>query len=65
MRIVITKRTADVMAHIEGELGYWDCGKNAPEAIGNLVLSHPERFHVEIRDTRLTSTDRWRPPTQE
>ena len=48
-KINVTKRMADFHACIDGELGLWGCGKSVDEAIGSLVLNHPEMFDVNIR----------------
>ena len=47
MKIVVTRRTADVHACIEGEPEIWDRGLNYAEALGNLLMSHRNRFGVE------------------
>ena len=47
MKIVVTRRTADVHACIEGEPEIWDCGRTFSEALGELVRTHPQRFGVE------------------
>jgi hypothetical protein len=48
-RIVVTKRSQDYHACIEGELGLWGCGATSTAAIGDLVSSHYEHFGVAIR----------------
>ena len=35
-------------AQIKNESGYWACGCSPQEAIGDLIMSHPERFDVTI-----------------
>ncbi|MCK4665543.1 hypothetical protein KAU33_02265 [Candidatus Dependentiae bacterium] len=44
--VVIEERTYDHIASIEEEPGKWESGRNEEEAIGELVLSHPELFNV-------------------
>lgn len=45
--ILVERRSSDVLAFIEGNRSLWDCGKSAAEAIGNLVITHPEHFAIE------------------
>lgn len=35
-------------AQVKGSPGYWDCGRSVAEAVGNLVLSHPEQFGAKV-----------------
>ena len=44
--VIIEERTDDYTASIEEELGKWESGRNENEAVGKLVLSHPELFNV-------------------
>lgn len=44
--ITVVDRIDDFHASIPS--GYWDKGRTPAEAIGNLLLSHPERFAVKI-----------------
>jgi predicted RNase H-like HicB family nuclease len=48
MKIVVTKRTSDYHACVDGLPGVWDCGRTQDEAIGALLRTHPEYFDVEI-----------------
>lgn len=36
------------MAHVEGSSQLWDSGDTRQEAIGSLVISHPELFNAEV-----------------
>lgn len=47
--IIITKRTSDWHAQIDGEPGKWGCGKTAHEAVGDLIMSHPGDFKVALK----------------
>lgn len=49
-KIIITKRTHDYHAHLEGYPGIWDCGKTSNEAIGNLIRTHASAFNIEVTD---------------
>ncbi len=44
--VIIEERSYDYMASIEDEPGSWESGRNEDEAIGELVLSHPELFNA-------------------
>jgi len=46
--ITVDKRTEDYMAYLNGDKGFWDCGKTKAEAIGNLIITHREKFNIEI-----------------
>lgn len=48
IKIHVTKRTDDYRATVDGDLARWDCGRTIPESIGNLIMTHPEKFDVEI-----------------
>jgi hypothetical protein len=48
VEIIWRKRTDDFHACINGEPGYWGCGKTLHAAIGNLILTHPGRFSIVI-----------------
>lgn len=48
--IVVTRRSCDYHACIEGRPQVWGCGTTWAEAIGSLVYSHPERFGLRIVD---------------
>lgn len=47
--IVVTKRTEDYHACLKGDEGIWGCGKSIPEAIGDCVQAHPERFNLKFK----------------
>ena len=48
--IVITKRSDDFHAALEGNPAIWSASRvSADEAIGNLMRTHPEHFGVHIR----------------
>jgi hypothetical protein len=46
MVIMITKRTKDYVAWIEGHPEIWANGNTPREAIGNLVWTHTEHFGI-------------------
>ncbi len=46
-KIVLRKRTNDIHASLNGQPGIWGCGRSDREAIGDLVLSHPEKFGIQ------------------
>lgn len=48
MKIVVKRRFDDYHVSIEGHPKSWDCGKNIPEAIGNLVMSCHDQFKIEV-----------------
>ncbi len=43
-KITVTKRADDYHACITGDPTQWDCGASICQAIGTLVMSHPESF---------------------
>lgn len=45
-KIIVTKRTDDWHARIEGEPGMFEIGKTREEAIGSLVILNSERFAI-------------------
>ena len=51
LKIKVIRRTNDFHASVEGRPGLWDCGNTASEAIGELLLSHPREFGVDIETT--------------
>ena len=51
VKIIIIKRTADYMAHLQGNPGVWGCGLTPSRAIGDLVFFHPEAFGIQIDPT--------------
>jgi len=46
--IIITKRASDYHACLENYPVIWGCGRNIYEAIGNVIMNHPERFNLKI-----------------
>lgn len=47
--IVVTKRSSDWHACIEGAPEYWGCGSTPAEAIGQLVMAHTPTFKVAVK----------------
>ncbi|HEY4521651.1 MAG TPA: hypothetical protein VJH05_00720 [Candidatus Paceibacterota bacterium] len=47
-KIILTKRSEDFMAHIEGHSEIWDCGPSPDAAIGSLIRSHREVFGIDV-----------------
>lgn len=50
--ITITRRTDDFHAAIAGDARIWDCGKTQAEAVGNLIMSHPDKFTIVVNKSR-------------
>jgi len=46
-RIIVTRRSSDYHACLACHPEVWGAGKSRYEAVGNLVLSHPECFGLE------------------
>jgi len=46
--ITVTKRSSDYHACLENRPGIWGCGRNICEAIGDVIMNHPERFNLNI-----------------
>jgi predicted RNase H-like HicB family nuclease len=46
MKIIVTTRSNDYHAAIDGQSEIWGCGKTPREAVGNLVEAHKENFGV-------------------
>lgn len=44
MRIILSQRTGDIHAHIEGEPGWWSCAPTAEEALAELVKTVKPRL---------------------
>lgn len=44
----VQERRPKYHAQIKDQPGYWACGQDRDEAIGNLVRCHPEKFGVKI-----------------
>ena len=36
-------------AQIKGMGGYWGCGITREDAIGALIMNHPEKFNIELK----------------
>lgn len=51
VRILVRKRPDDWLACLAGASAYWGRGRNADEAIGDLVRTWPERFAVTVTVT--------------
>lgn len=49
-KIIITQRSSDFHAHVEGHPGIWAAGVSQRAALGDLILCHQEFFGVEIDD---------------
>lgn len=47
--IIVTRRSNDYHAQLEGERGCWGRGSTVDEAIGDLVRSWPELFDITIK----------------
>jgi hypothetical protein len=48
IKIKVTKRYADYHACIDGQEGFWGCGKSVDEAIGSVILSNAAKFGLNI-----------------
>jgi predicted RNase H-like HicB family nuclease len=48
MKIVVTKRSEDYHACLDGHPEIWGCGKTPNEAIGNLISAHTDTFKIEV-----------------
>jgi hypothetical protein len=42
--ITVQRRSDDYMAYVTGSACLWAAGDSAREAIGNLVMTHPDRI---------------------
>jgi len=49
-KIIITQRSSDFHAHVEGHLGRWAAGVSPRAAVGDLVISHQDFFGIKIDD---------------
>jgi hypothetical protein len=47
-KISITKRSDDYHACLEKHPEIWGCGKTIPQAIGDLIYSHRDKFKLVI-----------------
>jgi hypothetical protein len=48
MKIIITRRTNDYHACLEGHPEIWAAGKTIYEAVGDLILHHGEKFNIQV-----------------
>ena len=48
MKIIVTRRTDDYHACLEGHPEIWGCGKTPRAAVGDLIWSHPDIFGVKV-----------------
>lgn len=48
MKIVVEKRSDDYKTYISGSTEFWDCGPTREAAIGNLLITHIEKFNLKI-----------------
>ena len=55
MRIIVQERMYDFIAFIEGKDEFWDRGASRVEAIGNLIMTHPEKFNLTVAELRHRS----------
>jgi len=46
--ITVSKRSSDYHACLENHPGIWGCGRNIYEAIGSVIMDHPEKFNLKI-----------------
>ena len=53
MKIIVEKRSDDYKAYIEGSPGFWDRGPTRAMAIGNLLITHRDKFNIEIEYKEL------------
>jgi hypothetical protein len=48
MKIILTQRSDDYLAHVEGKEWIWGHGATPDEAIGNVVRRHLDVFKIQI-----------------
>lgn len=48
MKIIVTKRSDDYHACLEGYPGIWGCGRTPNEAIGSLITAHADMFKIKV-----------------
>lgn len=48
MKIVVTKRSDDYHACLDGHPEIWGCGETAEEAIGDLIKAHVDTFGITV-----------------
>ncbi len=48
MKIVVTHRSGDWQACLEGRTGIWGCGLTPDAAIGALIRSHQTEFQIFV-----------------
>ena len=49
-KIIVVNRGHDVLAHLEDFKGVWGCGKDKNDAVGDLIISYPNMFDLEVED---------------
>lgn len=50
MKIILTRRSSDFHAQLEGDSGRWGRGLTPEAAIGDLIVSHNEVFGIVVAD---------------
>lgn len=48
MKIIITKRSDDLHACLDGHPEIWGCGKTSAQALGDMINAHQKTFNIEI-----------------
>mgnify|MGYP000859572758 CR=1 FL=1 len=48
MKIVVTKRSHDYHACLDGHPEIWGCGETSEEAIGDLIKAHVDTFGIIV-----------------
>lgn len=48
MKLIVVRRSADFMVHLEGDTRIWDCGATIVEALGKWVLAHGMPNGIEV-----------------
>ncbi|MBU1179381.1 hypothetical protein KJ885_00365 [Patescibacteria group bacterium] len=51
-KIIIKRRPADYHASLQEKPGVWGCGKTQATAIGDMIMSHPAEFGIEIKEEK-------------
>lgn len=52
-KVTVTQGTDGWRACITGESACWELGKTSAEAVGNLIVTHEERFRVLDEHAKL------------
>ncbi|MBA3732822.1 hypothetical protein H0W91_00410 [Patescibacteria group bacterium] len=55
MKIILTKRSHDWHACLDGNTVIWGCGESPKEAIGDLIYSHQAMFPILVVNQEQTS----------